>query len=51
MFFLNNDRSKLKILSPKHMLQRLSIAFAQVKSCNNSENLLNKVRQISRSLY
>ena len=31
----------LKILTPKQMLQRLSIALAQVKAGNNSENLLN----------
>ena len=28
----------LKILTPKKMLQRLPIAFAQVKATNNSEN-------------
>ena len=31
--------SKLKILSPKQMLQRLPIALAQVKAGNRSENL------------
>ena len=31
----------LKILTSKQMLQRLSIALAQVKAGNNSENLLN----------
>ena len=33
------------------MLQRLSIALAQVKSGNNSESLLNEIRQIVYSLY
>ena len=33
------------------MLQRLPIALAQVKACNNSENLLNEIRQIIYSLY
>ena len=33
------------------MLQRLPIALAQVKASNNSENLLNEIRQISYSLY
>ena len=33
------------------MLQRLPIALAQVKAGNNSENLLNKVRQIIYSLH
>ena len=36
----------LKILTPKQMLQRLPIALAQVKAGNNSENLLNEIRQI-----
>ena len=33
------------------MLQRLPIALAQVKAGNNSENLLNEIRQIVYSLY
>ena len=33
------------------MLQRLPIALAQIKACNNSENLLNEIRQIVYSLY
>ena len=33
------------------MLQRLPIAFAQVKAGNNSESLLNEIRQIVYSLY
>ena len=41
----------LKILTPKQMLQRLPIALAQVKAGNNSESLLNKIRQIVFSLY
>ena len=48
---LNPDHSKLKILSPKQMLQRLPIALAQVKAGNNSEVLLNEIRQIVYSLY
>ena len=48
---LNTDNSKLKILTPKQMLQRLPIALAQVKAGNNSENLLNEIRQIIYSLY
>ena len=40
----------LKILAPKQMLQRLSIALAQVKAGNNSENLLNEIRQTIYSL-
>ena len=41
----------IKILSPKQMLQRLPIALAQVKAGNNSESLLNEIRQIVHSLY
>ena len=41
----------LKILTPKQLLQRLPIALAQVKVGNNSENLLNEIRQIAYSLY
>ena len=40
-----------KTLTPKQMLQRLPIALAQVKAGNNSENLLNEIRQIVYSLY
>ena len=42
---------ELKILSPKQMLQRLPIALPQVKPGNNSERLLNEIRQIVYSLY
>ena len=41
----------LKILTPKQLLQRLPLALAQVKAGNNSQNLLNKIRQIVHSLY
>ena len=33
------------------MLQLLPIALAQVKAANNSENLLNEIRQTIYSLY
>ena len=33
------------------MIQRLSIALAQEKAGNNSESLLNEIRQIAYSLY
>ena len=48
---LDTNNSKLKILTPKQMLQRLPIAFAQVKAGNNSQNSLNKIRQIVYSLF
>ena len=41
----------IKILTPNQMLKRLPIALAQVKACNNSESLLNEIRQIVYSLY
>ena len=33
------------------MLQRLPITLAQIKANNNSESLLNDIRQIVYSLY
>ena len=33
------------------MLHRLPIALVQVKAGNNSEHLLNEIRQITYSLY
>ena len=48
----NETKGKgLKILTPKQMLQRLPIALAQVKAGNNSESLLNEIRQIIFSWY
>ena len=47
-------KERLKIPTPKQMLQRLPIALAQVKAGNNSESLVNEIRlyiQIVYSLY
>ena len=41
----------LKILTPKQMFQKLPIGLAQIKAGNNSESLLNEIRQIVYSLY
>ena len=41
----------LKVLTPNQMLKRLPIALAQIKSGNNSERLLNEIRQIVYYLY
>ena len=41
----------LKILTPNQLLKRLPIALAQIKAGNNSESLLNEIRQIAYSLY
>ena len=45
------EEKGLKILTPKQRFQRLPIALAQVKAGNNSESLLNEIRQIVYSLY
>ena len=46
------ERTGLKILTPKQMLQRLPISqIAQIKAGNNSQSLLNEIRQILYSLY
>ena len=41
----------LKTLTPKQMLQRLPISLAQIKVGNNSQILLNEIRQIVYALY
>ena len=35
---------RIKILTPKQVLQRLPIALAHVKACNTSNNLINEIR-------
>ena len=45
-FRSKQERTGLKILTPKQMLQRLPIALAQIKAGNNSQSLLNEIRQI-----
>ena len=54
IFWVSKESQKekgLKILTPNQMLKRLPIALAQVKAGNNSESLLNEIRQIVYSLY
>ena len=46
-----NTSERLKILTQYQMLKRLPIAPAQVKAGNNSESLLNEIRQIVYYLY
>ena len=41
-----DEDTRLKILTPKQMLQRLPTALAQVKAGNTFENFLNEIRQI-----
>ena len=45
------ERRGLIILTPKQMLQRLLIALEQIKAGNNSESLLNEIRQIVYSFF
>ena len=47
----NTNQSKLKILTPKQMLQRLPVTLAQVKAGNGLGSLLIEIRQIIYSLY
>ena len=52
IFLMKNEVTGVsRLFTPKQMLERLSIALAQVKADNISENLLNKVRQIIYFLY
>ena len=46
-----HEGTGLKILTPNQKLKRLPIALAQEKAGNNSESLLNEIRQIVYSLY
>ena len=47
----NKKGQGLKILTPKQMLSRLPISFAQLRAGNNSEKLKNETRQLLYSLY
>ena len=48
--YLESKASSFKILTPTQMLKRLAIALAQISAGNNSESLLNGIRQIAYSL-
>ena len=39
------EETGLKILTSNQMFKRLPIALAQIKADNNSESLLNEIRQ------
>ena len=49
--YLESKPSSFKILIRNQVLKRLPIALAQVSAGNNSESLLNEIRQIVYSLY
>ena len=41
----------LRVLTLEQMLQRLPIAFEEVKSGNTSKTVINEIRKIISSLY
>ena len=41
----------LKILTPNQMLSRLPFTLAKLKAGNNSQKLINEIRQLLHSLY
>ena len=41
----------LKIMTPDQTLSRLPITLAQLKAGNNSQKLINEIRQLLYSLY
>ena len=47
----NQQGQGIKILTPNQMLNRLSIALAQLQAGNNSNKLKNEIRQLLYSLY
>ena len=49
--YLKSKPYSSKILTPNQILKKLPIALAQIKAGNNSESLLNEIRQIAYSLY
>ena len=51
VFKESQEGQGVKILTPNQMIKRLPIALAQIKAGNNSESLLNEIRQIVYSLY
>ena len=47
----NQQGQGLKTLTPDQMISRLPIILAQLKAGNNSQNLINEIRQLLYSLY
>ena len=45
------EGTRIKILTPNQMLKRLPMALAQINAGNNSESLLNEIKQIVYSFY
>ena len=51
IFYFNQSRQGLKILTPNQMLNRLPISLAELNAGNNSEKRKNEIRQLLYSLY
>ena len=49
--FESKQGKGLKTLTPNQMFKRLPIALAEISAGNNSESLLNEIKQIVYSLY
>ena len=47
----NQQGQGLKILTPDQTVSRLPITLAQLKAGNNSQKLINEIRQLLYSLY
>ena len=47
----NQQGQGIKILTPDQMFSRLPITLAQLKAGNNSQKLINEIRQLLYSLY
>ena len=47
----NQQGQGLKILTPDQILSRLPITLAQLKAGNNSQKLINEIRQLLYSLH
>ena len=47
----NQQGQGLKMLTPDQKLSRLTITLAQLKAGNNSQKLINEIRQLFYSLY
>ena len=45
-----SDRTHIKLITPEPVLQRLLIAFAQVKAGDTPKNVLSEIRHIIYSL-
>ena len=52
IFLIKEKEGKgLKLLTPKQIIQRISISLAKLNARNTFENLLNEIRKIMHSLH